>query len=100
MLALRVFKLGKASSLNRHSRIGAMVRYPVNLKPAKEGGFVVTFPDVPEAISQGEDQNDALRHAVDALESALEFYTEAGREFPALSEPKPGQLVIEIPWGR
>lgn len=58
---------------------------------------MVTFPDVPEAITQGEDQDDALRHAADALETVLEFYTEAGRDFPAPSEPKPGQLVIEIP---
>ena len=32
-----------------------MFEYPVLLTPAEEGGFVVTFPDVPEAITQGED---------------------------------------------
>jgi hypothetical protein len=30
-----------------------MWNYPVHLEPAEEGGFVVTFPDVPEAITQG-----------------------------------------------
>ena len=29
--------------------------YPVILAPQPEGGFTVTFPDIPEAISQGED---------------------------------------------
>jgi antitoxin HicB len=43
------------------------------LTPAEEGGFIVTFPDVPEAITQGEDEHDARRHARDALESALTF---------------------------
>ena len=30
--------------------------YPVVLTEQPEGGFVVTFPDVPEAITQGEDR--------------------------------------------
>ena len=30
-----------------------MFDYPVILKAQPEGGFVVTFPDVPEAITQG-----------------------------------------------
>lgn len=70
-----------------------MLRYPVDLTP-DDGSILVTFPDVPEAITQGEDEADALRHAADALETALEFYTEAGREFPTPSTPKPGQHVI------
>ena len=56
--------------------------YPVHLETAEEGGFVVTFPDVPEAITQGEDQDDALLRAVDALETALSFYIEDRRPLP------------------
>ena len=64
------------------------MRYPVNLEAAEEGGFVVTFPDIPEAITQGEDRADALHHAADALESALEFYFDARRTVPAPSKPR------------
>jgi antitoxin HicB len=39
-----------------------MLRYPARLKPAKEGGFVVTFRDIPEAITQGESVEDAMIH--------------------------------------
>ena len=49
------------------------MRYPARLKAQAEGGYVVTFPDIPEAITQGEDVEDALRHAADALESARTF---------------------------
>jgi predicted RNase H-like HicB family nuclease len=46
--------------------------YPVTLTPEEqEGGFVVTFPDVPEAITQGDDVTDALRQATDCLEEAI-----------------------------
>jgi antitoxin HicB len=40
-----------------------MLDYPVILEEQPEGGFVVTFPDVPEAITQGEDENDGSRNA-------------------------------------
>jgi antitoxin HicB len=60
--------------------------YPVHLEPAEEGGFVVTFPDVPEAITQGEDEDEALMRAVDALETALSFYIDDRRPLPIPSE--------------
>lgn len=73
------------------------MRYQVRLKAAEEGGYVVTFPDIPEAITQGEDVEDALLHAADALESALDFYFEDRRPVPAPSKPKRGQRVVELP---
>jgi antitoxin HicB len=36
-----------------------------------EGGFLVTFTDVPEAITGGKDRAEALANAQDALEVAL-----------------------------
>jgi antitoxin HicB len=74
-----------------------MLRYPVHLEAAEEGGFVVTFPDIPEAISQGEDTEDALRRGADVLESALDFYVESGRQIPLPSKPRRGQLLVELP---
>jgi antitoxin HicB len=74
-----------------------MLSYPANFEPAEEGGFVVTFPDIPEAITQGEDEQDALLHAADALETALDFYFEAGRTVPTPSRPKRGQYLVELP---
>jgi len=73
-----------------------MLKYPANFEPAEEGGFVITFPDIPEAITQGEDEKDARRRASDALESALDFYFEAPRPIPAPSKPKRGQRLIEL----
>ncbi len=73
-----------------------MRAYPVNLR--KDGKFIlVTFPDVPEAITQGVDIDDALLRAADALESALDFYFEDRRPIPAPSKPKRGQRIIELP---
>jgi antitoxin HicB len=73
------------------------MRYPARLKAEKEGGYVVTFPDIPEAITQGEDVEDALMHARDALESALEFYFDDQRPVPLPSTPKRGQRLVDLP---
>ena len=73
------------------------MRYPANFKVAEEGGFVVTFPDIPEAITQGESVEDALVHASDALASALDFYIEDGNPVPTPSKPKRGQYMVELP---
>jgi antitoxin HicB len=74
-----------------------MLLYPAKFMAAEEGGFVVTFPDIPEAITQGEDEEDAMLHAVDALTSALDFYIEDGLAIPAPSKLKRGQRMVELP---
>ncbi|MEO7853680.1 MAG: type II toxin-antitoxin system HicB family antitoxin [Rubrivivax sp.] len=71
-----------------------MLDYPVTLEAQPEGGFVVTFPDVPEAITQGEDEDEALLYAVDALETALSFYIEARKPLPLASKAKRGQRTV------
>jgi antitoxin HicB len=71
-----------------------MLEYPVILEAQPEGGFVVTFPDVPEAITQGEDEDEALLYAVDALETALSFYVDDRKPLPVPSKPKRGQKTV------
>ena len=74
-----------------------MLEYPARLKAAKEGGYVVTFRDIPEAITQGESVEDALKHAQDALESAMEFYFDDRREVPMPSAAKRGERLVALP---
>lgn len=45
-------------------------------------GIVVSFPDVPEAITQGDDMADARAMAEDALGLALLTYPERGLPLP------------------
>jgi antitoxin HicB len=47
------------------------LRYAVNLVPDVNGTLLVTVPGLPEAVTFGEDREDALARAVDAIESAL-----------------------------
>jgi antitoxin HicB len=70
-----------------------MFDYPVILAP-DDGTVLVTFPDVPEAITFGADTDEALLQAVDALESALSFYVDDRKPLPIPSKPKRGQKTV------
>jgi antitoxin HicB len=56
--------------------------YDARIEAGDEGAKVVTFPDVPEAITEGDDRADALRMAADALGVALLTYARQGRALP------------------
>lgn len=72
------------------------MEFPVRLRKEPEGGYTVTFPDIPEAITCGTSIEDALYHAKDALESAMDFYFEGSRPVPVPSERKRGQRGVEL----
>jgi antitoxin HicB len=70
-----------------------MFDYPVTLTP--DGGSVlVTFADVPEAITFGVDAENALLNAVDALETGLSFYVDARKPLPFAGLPAVGQRTV------
>lgn len=72
------------------------MRYPAVIKPDGDG-WLITFPDVPEALSAGSTHEQAVEMAKDALVTSLEFYFEDKREIPMPSRLKRGQLAIELP---
>jgi antitoxin HicB len=74
-----------------------MYSYPVNLEKDTNGSLLVTFPDIPEAASVGDDEDEALLNALDALESAIEIYFDEKREVPTPSKARKGQRVVTLP---
>ena len=70
-----------------------MFDYPVTLT-ADGDAVLVSFIDVPEAITFGADEDEALLQAVDALETALSFYVEARKPLPMASKAKRGQRTV------
>jgi antitoxin HicB len=71
-----------------------MFDYPVTLTPDDNDTVLVTFSDVPEAVTFGADKDEALMQAVDALETGLSFYVDARQPLPAPSKPKRGQKTV------
>ena len=71
--------------------------YPAHFEEAPEGGFVVTFRDIPEAITQGDTEAEAQDMATDALLTAMGFYFEDRRPVPPASPARQGERLITLP---
>ncbi len=72
--------------------------YPVKLtRDRKDGGYVVTFRDIPEAITQGNNVEEALSEAEGALQAAIEARIEDALDIPAPSRAKSGERMVSSP---
>jgi antitoxin HicB len=72
--------------------------YPATLTPdPHDGGFVVTFVDVPEAITQGDEISEALQQAADCLEEAMVGRIRRRDELPKASPVRAGQYAVALP---
>jgi antitoxin HicB len=56
--------------------------YTITLRPEPEGGFTVRVPALPEIVTYGEDEEEALAMAKDAIELVLASRRERGEEIP------------------
>lgn len=62
------------------------IAYVALLEDLGPEGYLVRFPDVPEAITQGATVEEASVNAADALAVALDGYIERHRDVPEPSE--------------
>jgi antitoxin HicB len=60
------------------------------------GGYVVTFRDVPEAITEGETLEEAAMEAKDALETALSIYVSGHKPLPVASAAQDGERMVPL----
>ncbi|KWT98554.1 hypothetical protein APY03_0352 [Variovorax sp. WDL1] len=58
---------------------------------------MVTFPDIPEALTGAKSRAEAIELAADALTTAMDFYFEDRRPVPMPSPPKRGQIAVDLP---
>ena len=69
--------------------------YHARFEPGDERGIVVTFPDVPEAITEGGDEAEARAMAEEALALALLSYPQRSLPLPLPREHR-GDLIPMI----
>jgi len=53
-----------------------------NLERQENGWWLVRFPRIPEALTEGETEEEAHANAVDCVIAALEGHMKAGRPLP------------------
>ena len=71
--------------------------YPAAFHPQQNRkGYWVSFPDLPEALTGGDDLQDAFPQAADCLAEAIAGRIVGGDEVPVPSKPKRGQSLVGI----
>jgi antitoxin HicB len=56
--------------------------YRYELERQENGWWLVRFPAIPEALTEGETEQEARVNALDCVVVALEGYMKAGRPLP------------------
>lgn len=75
-------------------------KYPFEMKPlSKEdgNGWLITFPDLPGCMSDGETPEEAIENGQDALECWMNACKEAGRKIPLPGDSSSGKFMTRIP---
>jgi len=71
--------------------------YPANATEDEAGYFLVTFPDFPEAATDGETLEITLHEAADALEEAIAGRINRGEDIPRPARRKAKQTLVPVP---
>ena len=69
--------------------------YPALLEHGED--VVVSFRDLPECLTSGDDTDEALLEAEDALEEAIAGRILDGEDIPIPSSPLPGEYPVTVP---
>ncbi len=73
--------------------------YPARLRPDSTGELIVSFRDLPECLTSGADQAEALAEAADALEEAIAGRIDDAERIPVPSARRSGEHHVAVPAG-
>lgn len=74
-----------------------MYDYAIRFERDDSPGLAVFCRDLPQFNSYGDDEQHALREAVDGIETTLSIYVDERRAIPAASAPEAGERVVHLP---
>jgi len=68
--------------------------FSVVLEPQRDGGFTVLVPALPEVVTEGDSEQEALANASEAIRAVLEYRRDNGIEIPADLAPEVRRLTV------
>jgi len=73
-------------------------KYPVLFKKdKKDGGFIITFRDIPEAITQADSLDKCFVEGTDCLDEAIAGRIDDDLEIPMPSKPRRHEHIVAVP---
>jgi antitoxin HicB len=70
--------------------------FAVVLEPEEEGGFTVRVPSLPEIVTYGQDEHEALAMAEDAIRLVLEDCVARGEPIPNGEPPRIREVTVTL----
>ncbi len=68
--------------------------FTVVLEPQAEGGFTVSVPALPEVVTEGDTEPEALKMAEDAIRAVLEYRRDHGIPIPSDRLPTVRKITV------
>jgi antitoxin HicB len=82
--------------LERNAKLDHTRTFAVVLQLEEEGGFTVRVPSIPEIVTYGKDEREALSMAEDAIRLVLEDCAARGEPIPMWEPPRIREVTITL----
>lgn len=79
---------------HRSNIVAEDYRYSVVLEPQEGGGFTALVPALPEVVTEGDTEAEALANAAEAIRAVLAFRRDKGLAIPADALPAVRQVTV------
>jgi antitoxin HicB len=74
--------------------MAANYSFSVILEPQEDGGFTVLVPALPEVVTEGDSEEEALANAEEAIRAVLEYRQERGLGVPSDTYPEVRRVTV------
>jgi antitoxin HicB len=68
--------------------------FSIVLEPQKEGGFTVLVPALPEVVTEGDTEQEALANAKEAIRAIVSYRRDHGIPIPSDARPEIRRVTV------
>ena len=68
--------------------------FSIVLEPQEDGGFTVLVPALPEVVTEGDNETEALANAEEAIRAVLAYRRDNGIAIPADARPEVRRVTV------
>jgi antitoxin HicB len=79
---------------HRSSIVADQFSFSVVLEPQEGGGYTVLVPALPEVVTEGDTEQEALAHAKAAIRAILAYRRDHGLVIPADAHPEIRSVTV------
>ena len=75
-------------------KVAANYSFSVILEPQEEGGFTVLVPALPEVVTEGDTEQEALANAEEAIRAIVSYRRDHGIAIPSDTPPEIRRVTV------